>query len=140
MVEFIFGILNSLGYHEPIHPVATHIPMGTILGGFLFAVGSLKWNALEKTAYHCLVLALLNLPITITFGLLDWLHSYHGNLIPYIIAKLCLAGAITVFIAVTVFLYHKGTYGKKVLLPAYFLCFAAAIALGFIGGRLIFGG
>ena len=140
MVEFIYGILNSIGYNEPIHPVATHIPMGTILGGFLFAIASLKWNALEKTAYHCLVLALLNLPITISFGILDWLHSYHGKLIPYIVAKMCLAGAITLFISITVYLYHKGNLDKKIFLPAYFICFVTAVALGFIGGRLIFGG
>ena len=140
MVDFIYGILSAIGYNEPIHPVATHIPMGTILGGFLFAIASLKWNALEKTAYHCLVLALLNLPITIVFGILDWLHGYHGKLIPFIIAKLCLGVAVTLFVGVTVYLYHKGNREKKVFVPLYGLCFVTAIALGFIGGKLVFGG
>lgn len=140
MVEFIYGILNSIGYNEPIHPVATHIPMGMVLGGFLFALGSLKWNVLEKTAYYCLVLALLNLPITISFGILDWLHRYHGTFTSYIIAKMILAGTVTLVISLTVFRYHKGNMDKKFFLSLYFLIFAITVALGFIGGKLVFGG
>lgn len=140
MIEFIYGTLNSIGFHHPLHPVATHIPMGLILGGFLFAIGSFKWEALEKTAFYCLVLALVNLPVTIIFGLLDWLHIYKGKLIPYIIAKMSLAGVIVIFVSLTVYLYHKGKINKTVFVVLYFLCFATAVALGFIGGQLIFGG
>ncbi|MGD2029642.1 MAG: hypothetical protein PVG86_06850 [Desulfobacterales bacterium] len=40
MIEFIYLTLATIGYSHPLHPAMTHVPMGMIIGGFLFAIGS----------------------------------------------------------------------------------------------------
>ena len=139
MIEFIYKTLESIGFTHPLHPVATHIPMGMILGSFLFALGSLKWDELAKTAHHCSILALLFLPITATLGIMDWQHRYAGMISNFIIAKLILAGTIAVLLSVTVYLYRKRNPGPKALMVLYTLCLFNGIGLGFIGGSLAYG-
>ena len=139
MLEFIYKTLASIGYTEPIHPVATHIPMGMILGGFLFAVASFKWEAVKETAHHCFILALAFLPITIILGIMDWQYRLAGTVSPYIVTKLVLAGTIAILLGCTVYLYRKGKLGPRAFMILYTLCLLNAIGLGFIGGRLAYG-
>jgi uncharacterized membrane protein len=42
MIDFIYSTLVVLGYTHPLHPAVVHIPMGMVLGGFLFRLFSLK--------------------------------------------------------------------------------------------------
>jgi uncharacterized membrane protein len=139
MLEFIYKTLASIGYTEPIHPVATHIPMGMILGGFLFVIASFKWESAKETAHNCLILALAILPITIVFGIMDWQYRLSGVVSIYIIAKLVLAGTMTILLGCHVYLYRKGKLGLKAFVIFYALCLLNAIGLGFIGGRLVYG-
>jgi hypothetical protein len=36
MIEFIYQFLAKFGYTHPLHPVLTHIPIGMVMGAFLF--------------------------------------------------------------------------------------------------------
>jgi uncharacterized membrane protein len=140
VIDFIYSTLNALGYHHPIHPVSTHIPMGMVIGGFLFAAVSLKWKTLDKTAYYCLVLALVNVPLAIIFGFLDWQHFYNGMANPYITAKIVLASGLAILLALYVVLHRKGTVNNNILMVLYFLSFLTVVGLGYCGGQLVFGG
>jgi uncharacterized membrane protein len=139
MIEFVYNTLAAIGYTHPLHPVATHIPMGMVLGGFLFALASFKWEELAKTAHHCSILALLILPITATLGIMDWQHQLAGIMSIYITAKLILAGTLAILLALTIYLYRKGSLGPKALMLMYTLCLFNGIGLGFIGGQLVYG-
>ena len=139
MLEFIYKTLASIGFTHPLHPIATHIPMGMIIGGIIFKFASIKWQNLANTAYHCYALALLGVFPTIILGLMDWQYRYHGVLNSLIIAKLVLACVLTAFLALTVYYEYKKTLSQRVIFILYVLCLLPTIGLGFIGGQLIFG-
>jgi len=40
MIDFIYQTLARIGFSHPLHPAITHIPMGMVIGGFLFAAAS----------------------------------------------------------------------------------------------------
>ena len=80
MFEFIYQVLAKIGYTHPIHPAITHVPVGLIIGGFIFIfVGRfLKQPVLAETARHCMILALIFVPAAMFLGYLDWQHFYAG--------------------------------------------------------------
>jgi len=139
MIEFVYNTLAAIGYTHPLHPAATHIPMGMVLGGFLFALASFKWGELMKTAHHCQILALVFLPFTVILGIMDWQHRLAGTVSIYIIAKLICAGTLAILLALTMYLYRKRNPGPRVLMVFYTLCLFNGIGLGFIGGQLVYG-
>ncbi len=139
MIAFIYKTLESIGFNHPLHPVATHIPMGMVLGGFLFYLATFKLKELANTAHHCFMLALAFLPITVVFGIMDWQHRYAGAVSTFIIAKFILAGTIALLLALAVYLYRKSKLGQGAFMALYTLCLLNAIGLGFIGGSLAYG-
>lgn len=139
MLDFIYNSLAAIGFTHPLHPVATHIPMGMVLGGFLFRIASYKWESLERTAFHCIVLALIFIPPTAILGIMDWQHRLLGRLDPLITAKLALAAVLLVLTALTVYFYEKKPGGRTVISALYALSFFTTVAMGFIGGQIVFG-
>jgi uncharacterized membrane protein len=135
----VYGLLKTVGYTHPIHPPVTHIPMGMVMGGFLFAMASFKRQELAKTAYHCIVLAFISAPVVAVLGIMDWQHRYMGSWTNLIIAKMILAVVFMVLLAAAVYLNRKGNIDGKIMIVVYALCLLAATGLGFIGGELIFG-
>lgn len=138
MIELIYKTLESVGFTHPIHPAMTHIPMGMAIGAFLFRIGSYKIDELAKTAHYCLILALIFMPPTALLGIMDWKYRYMSKMSDLIIAKMALAFALTVFLALTIYLFKKRNIGKSVITILYLLCMCTAIPLGYIGGKLIF--
>ena len=139
MIDFIYTTLASLGYTHPLHPAVVHIPMGMVLGGFFFKLFSLKWHHLEKTAHHCFVLALLFIPIVALLGFMDWQHRMLGRWTNLIIAKFILAGILTTLLTLTVALPEKTTVSSRTMMLLYVLCLFTAMAIGFVGGQLVYG-
>ncbi|TAL38736.1 MAG: hypothetical protein EPN93_04500 [Spirochaetes bacterium] len=139
MIDFIYNSLAAIGFTHPLHPSLTHIPMGMVMGAFFFQAASFKWEDLAKSAHYCLLLALIFWPPTAVLGLLDWQHRYLGVLNGLIIAKIVLACVLLVFLLGTIFLYRRGNIDKKILMFAYLLNLLTVVAMGFIGGQLIFG-
>ena len=139
MLEFIYGTLESFGIKHPLHPVMTHIPMGMSIGAFLFALASLKWEELSKTAYHCTILALLFIPPTIILGIMDWQYRYHGRLDTIITLKIILAIVFTGFLSLALYLKRRNTTDRRLMLAVYALSMMTALALGFFGSELVFG-
>ena len=40
MIEFVYQTLANLGYSHPLHPILTHVVLGMVIGGFLFAAAA----------------------------------------------------------------------------------------------------
>ncbi len=139
MINAFYTFLASFGYTHPIHPVVTHIPMGMILGGVLFALASFKKEDLLKTTHYCFILALIFIPPTILFGITDWQYRFYGEWGPWIAAKFILAGLLTAVLAMTVYVGWKEKAGKNVLVGLYILSAILATGLGFIGGHIQYG-
>jgi len=140
MAEFIFGILQSIGFHHPLHPAITHIPMGMVMGAFFFTSVAffLKQPALYKTSYHASILAVIGTPFTAFFGYLDWQYMYGGAWSFQIKAKLILALVLFFLLLLAI---NFGKEGEKKPIPLLIvngLCLLVAIGLGFMGGELVY--
>jgi mono/diheme cytochrome c family protein len=141
MIESIYQLLAKIGYTHPLHPPATHLPAGLIIGGFLFALVAWIFNRknLAQSARHCLALALIMAVPTILLGLMDWQHRFGGAYLFEIKMKLVLAG-ILLFLLLVAMIYGAlaGSF-TKTLVAIYTLCFFTVIGLGYFGGELVYG-
>ena len=141
MFEFMYQSLANFGYNHPIHPTLTHVPIGMVMGAFIFvliAVITRKTN-LAQTARHCSVLALIAAVPTALLGLMDWQHFYGGSLLFPIKMKLILAGILIVFLALAVIFGFFGETFSKLVISLYALCLFSVIGLGYFGGELVYG-
>jgi len=141
MIELVYQTLAKIGYSHPLHPAMTHIPMGMIIGGFLFAVSSavMRKDDLAKAAHYCYTLSLIFVLPTMLLGYMDWQYKFDGEWNRLILTKIILAVMLTMMLGIT-FLYGKNVkVDMKQKLILYVICFAIAMGLGFIGGELQYG-
>jgi len=140
MSEFIYQTLASIGYHHPLHPAITHLPVGLVFGGFLFGLGAflLRQDTMAHTAHHCMILALITLIPTVVLGYFDWHQFYGGAPILAIKMKFVLALVLLILLLVAVYFGVKAPKGMKTML-VYGLSVISVIGLGYFGGELVFG-
>ncbi len=139
MIDSIYELLSQIGFTHPLHPAITHLPMGLVMGAFLFGIVSLKYEALAKTAHHCIVLALVFVLPTAFLGIMDWQHFYQGEWSTLIIIKFTLTVVLAALLAGAAILGAKKQTKRPFLIAAYALCLFNAIALGFTGGEIQYG-
>ena len=142
MIEFFYKIVTTIGYTHPIHAPTTHIPVGMVIGAFIFAIVSWKFRKdnLARTAHHCITLALLALLPTVIVGIMDWQHYYAGAWLFPIKMKLPLAGLLLILLVFAVSVGYRATIISKQALIIYALCLLNVTALGYFGGELVYGG
>lgn len=140
MTDLIYGTLESIGFAHPLHPGLTHIPMGMVIGCFLFSLFALitKKNIFIKTSLHCSVVGIIFIVPTIIAGVLDWQQFFGSTMNALIIAKFVLAAALTVLLAISIRANMQGASTGKLFL-LYSLCLGCAAGLGFSGGELVYG-
>jgi uncharacterized membrane protein len=140
-MDSLYRFLGELGYTHPLHPPLTHVPIGCIVAGFLFAVLAffLKQPSFSKTARHCLGLALVALPLTAFAGYLDWQHNYGGAWLWPIRIKLLLAGILLAVLIVAHTLCLRKNQATVNVVLACLVCLGLAGGLGFYGGELVYG-
>ena len=141
MTEVIFEFLNKIGFHHPIHPALTHIPMGMVMGAVTFRIASFipRLKFLARTGYHCIVLGLLGIFPTVFAGYLDWQHTFGGQWEFLIILKMVLAVFLTLLLATILYLDDTESPKLNKVTLFYFLAVLLAIGLGFSGGQLQYG-
>jgi mono/diheme cytochrome c family protein len=141
MLEFIYQTLAKFGYTHPLHPPLTHVPVGMIIGAFLFSLAAIisRWTSLIQTARHCVILAAIVLLPTALLGIMDWQHFYGGAMLFPIKMKLVLAGVLLIFLILTVIFGLLGENFTKIVLALNFFCLLAAAGLGYFGGELVYG-
>lgn len=142
MINALYNLLNSIGYHHPVHPTNVHMPIGLVVGAFVFAVVAFLFRRQKLTmiSFYCLLLAFLWIFPTIALGIIDWLHFYNGAWITPIKVKLVVAPTLVLLLAAAIFLGHKyGPVSIRVM-PFYILCLCAVTVLGYFGGALTFNG
>jgi len=140
-MNWLYELLSQIGYHHPLHPPAIHIPMGLIIGAFIFALASWVFNreSFSQTARHCIVLALMAAPVAILLGLMDWQHFYNGAWLLPIRIKVILSGVLIILLIVSWIVSRKGYRALTRRIVFYALCMATVIAIGFFGGELVYG-
>ena len=139
MIEFVYQLLERVGFTHPLHPAITHLPMGMSMGAFLFGVGSLRYAALAGTARHCAVLGAIFVPPTILLGVFDWQHYYDGDWSGLFITKMVLALLLPTLLLAAVAAASRTRDDSRLPLVLYALCFVTAVGLGYIGGEIGYG-
>lgn len=143
MIEFLYEVLEKVGYIHPIHPPLTHIPMGLVVGTFIFALVALlvRRPILPPLAYNRIILLALVLSFpTILFGYTDWQHFYEGAWLFPIKLKLALSGVLIVLLLIALIIGRKTKAETNGTLAIYALSFLTVIVLGYLGGQLVFEG
>jgi len=140
MIGTLYETLAKFGFSHPIHPMLTHLPMGMVIGMFVFSFLGLIWKGkhLDTAAYYCSILAFFGVFPVISAGILDWLQLMGGEWNTFIIAKMILATLLTLLLAFSIIEKRRSGTPKKIFL-LYFLCLACAGGLGFSGGSLVYG-
>jgi uncharacterized membrane protein len=141
MIAWVYHALANLGYTHPLHPPLTHLPVGLVLGAFIFAVTgkALRRPNLALTARHCIALALISAFPTMLLGFLDWQHFYVGAWSFPITMKLGLACSLIILL-IAADVQGRMVQRRSGGFPTiYVLCLMNVVALGYFGGDLVFG-
>jgi mono/diheme cytochrome c family protein len=140
-MEWFYQLLAVLGYQHPLHPPLVHLPIGMVMGAFIFhLVATLrKSSQLETTARHCGTLALCALLPVSVVGYLDWQHRYAGAWLLPIKMKLLLAGILLMVLGVCFARRHHRIPGLRFSMACYALPLLLVAALGYFGGELVYG-
>ncbi len=140
--EFYRLLTDKLGFSDPIHAAIVHLPIGFVVGAFIFGwlavlFGREKW---ALSARHCVILAFFFWFPVVFFGLTDWEHYYGRAWLPPIKIKLILAGLLFILLTCClVFGASKKAVSKWVILTLYTFCLINVVFLGWFGARLVYG-
>ena len=140
MVDAIYTFLQGLGFHHPLHPPLTHLPMGLVIACFVFSLSALILSqpVRLKIAYHCSLLAAAALVPTVAAGLLDWSYRYGGSMNTWITLKMVLAPILLVLLLLSLW-QHRRAASPGRMLVLYGLAALCAAGLGYSGGELVYG-
>jgi uncharacterized membrane protein len=140
-INALYSFLNRVGFIDPLHAPLVHVPIGLVIGAFIFAGTAFlkRRKELAVSARHCLGLAFLFLIPVIILGILDWRHFFGGAWLAPIKAKILLAGILLLLAPAAFVLGAKGRESSGVVLSLYALCLITVVMLGWFGARLVYG-
>ncbi len=141
MIDGLYALLARLGFDEPLHSPITHMPIGLVVGALIFFLVAIlfKRKNLILSARHASILALVFAFPTILLGVFDWMHFYHGVLMPAIKIKMGLAGGVLVLLGAGIILGSEVKLKTIWMTVIYALSFVAVMGLGWLGAGIIYG-
>jgi uncharacterized membrane protein len=145
-MNIILRIIHDLTQVHPPHPMVVHFPIA-LTGAALFFILLALWrrsDILEKAAFANISLAAVSTIVAAALGIRDNAVLFAG-IAPNHIAKIILASTLFVITTATAIIrwrnkdlfYDKGT--RVIYIISYFVNFAIASVLGFLGGVIIYG-
>ncbi len=146
MIDFILRIFHDLTQVHPPHPMFVHFPIALTGAGAFFIILALwkKSKILEQAAFANICLAAVGTIFAASFGIRDNLVRYSGGA-PNHIAKIIIATVLFIITATVAILRwrNKDLFYKPATKAwysiSYFVSFAIAIVLSFLGGVIIYG-
>jgi mono/diheme cytochrome c family protein len=140
MFEPLYTFLREMGYAHPLHAPTTHLPLGMMVGAFIFALLArlLGKTSLVATSRHCATLAFISVFPTAAFGVMDWLHFYGGAWLFPIRMKILLASTLAVVLLICLLLERRAHVMRRTLLLFLALGVLTSAGLGYFGGELVF--
>lgn len=140
-MSWLYEWLARIGYDHPLHPPVTHVPVGLVVGAFLFLLASrvLRSESLVGTAKHCAVLALLAAPVAAFLGVMDWQHFYGGAWVFPIRMKALLACVLVLLLVLAWKISPTSGLAPTGATAIYALCLLTVAGLAFFGGELVYG-
>jgi len=142
MIDSLYELIAKAGFTDPLHAPITHLPIGLVIGAFLFFLVAVIFNRknLVLTARHVSILAFLFVFPTILLGVFDWLHFFKGALVAPIKYKMILASAVLVLLAAGIIVGSELKVRTAAMTVIYALAVVAVVGLGWFGGKLVYGG
>ena len=130
---------------QPPHPLFVHFPIA-LTGAALFFILLALWKkraVLEQIAFANISLAAVSTIVTPIVGFRDNLVFYNGGA-PNYVAKIILASCLLLITATTAIIRWRkpGLFqsrGKGLYVASYFVSFALAAVLGFLGAIIVYG-
>ncbi len=140
MIESLYALFREMGYNHPLHAPTTHLPLGMMVGAFLFALLArlLGKPSLVPTSRHCTALAFISMFPTAALGVMDWLHFYGGAWLFPVRMKILLASTLAVVLLICLLLERRAHVMRKTLLVFLTLGVMTSAGLGYFGGELVF--
>jgi uncharacterized membrane protein len=144
-MDFINRLIHALTEVHPLHTLIVHFPIALTAAAFFFVLLALwlRKDSLEQVAFANISLAAVSTVVAAITGMRDNLAFYDGSA-PNASVKMLLA-TILFFVATATALarwrnpnlFH--TSFKWLYVTAYFVSFALAAVLGFLGGVILYG-
>ncbi len=140
-MDTIYRLLYTIGYHHPLHPAMTHIPVGLIIGAFILAILSLAFHRdnMARAAKSCAVIALVSIFPTAFLGIMDWQHYFAGGWIYPVEIKIVLASLLVIILCMAAIILRNGPASTKAVVMCG-LSSLIALGLGYFGGQLVYTG
>jgi uncharacterized membrane protein len=143
-MTFILRVIHALKTQPP-HPLFVHFPIA-LTGAALFFILLALWKKreiLEKIAFANISLAAVSTIVTPIVGFRDNIFFYHGGAPNYIV-KIILASCLFLITTATAIIRWRNprlfeSRGKAIYVASYFVCFALAAVLGFLGAVIVYG-
>jgi uncharacterized membrane protein len=145
-MNLILGIYHAITQVHPPHTLFVHFPIALTSSALFFLLLALwkRSKILEQVAFANISLAAVSTIVAAMFGIRDNLVFYAGGA-PNHNAKIILAAMLFIMTTITAvarwrnkeLFYTKSSKGMYV--AAYFVNFAIATVLGFLGGIILFG-
>ena len=143
-MTLIQTIIHALTVH-PIHTLLVHFPIALTTTAFFFILLALikKSDLLEKIAFANLSLAAVSTIVAGAAGIMDN-AKYYGGLAPNHITKIILASTLFVLSSTTAIIRWKNpnlfhSRAKWFYVLMFFIFFAIASVLGYLGGVIVYG-
>jgi len=143
-MEFFDRLFTALTETHPVHPMVVHFPIGLTGAALLFILLALWKNKefFEQAAFANIALATVSTIVAGITGLYDNQVNYVGDA-PNDGLKITLA--IVLFLVTTITSYARWKnpdlfeQSKVLYVAAYFVSFALALILAFLGGVILYG-
>ncbi len=141
MVETVYHYFEKLGFMHPLHPVVNYLPMGMVVGGFVFILIYALFKKPEylTSASHCITLGFVSLIITALLGYMDWQYRLKGTMNNTMSMKIVLTAALALMMMICIKQSFSYKSDSKKMLLSYFLCLLLTLGLGYFGGELNYG-
>ena len=136
----IYKFLAGMGYDHPLHPAFSHMPVGLVIGALVFILAAviLRRPDMRKTAWHCIVLALIFAVPTAFLGVTDWQYYYASTWSQPVKVKIGLTVVLFILLLAGVLLEARKKTGNTPIILVYLLCSLTVAVLGFYGAQLVY--
>jgi uncharacterized membrane protein len=143
-MDFLNRIIHAITTVHPIHPMVVHFPIA-LTGAALFFILIALWKNngfFEQAAFANIALATVSTIAAGITGMYDNQVNYLGEA-PNAGLKMVLATALFLVTTVTAIARWKNPdlfkKSKPLYVAAYFVSFALAVVLAFLGGIILYG-